>query len=142
MKCKKCTGKMVSHVLQVSWKEYLSGFMAAGLLGLLFGLALSFIGLPWGYFGYLLAFVGGKFGGELVHRAARYKMGTTLALVVSAGLLAGMSLTDLGYSFASLLGVSSGASAEAGMLMAYGNGDLIQAAIFSFCALMPYFHRK
>jgi hypothetical protein len=136
MKCKKCTGKMVSHVLQVSWKEYLSGFLAAGALGYVFGWITTEVTLPWGYLGYLLAFLAGKYGGELIHRATRYKMGTTLAMVVLIGLLIGMYPTDLGYTFESLLGLSSSGG------LSYMGGDLIQAAIFTFCALMPYFHRK
>ncbi len=136
MKCKKCTGKMVSHVLQVSWKEYLSGFLAAGALGFGFGWILIHVGLPWGYFGFVLAFLGGKYGGDLVHRATRYKMGKALALVVLAGLIVGMYQTDLSYSFEALLGTSSQEN------LSYAGGDLIETAIFTFCALMPYFHRK
>lgn len=93
LKCKKCTGKMKSHILQVSWKELAIAGGASLVTGLLFGFVYQYIQISMFFLEFILCFMIGQGCGNLVHRLVKYKLGTNLSLAIFIGASIGLALS-------------------------------------------------
>lgn len=104
MKCRKCTAKSSSHVVQAEARDFLfSGALAAAL-----GFGAGYIlyatgGVSWWML--FIAFGAGNFCGQLVHRCARYKLATPLIWSTVGCTLLGMALSPLGQTLLLLVNV-------------------------------------
>lgn len=89
MKCKKCTSKSASHVVKAEPRDYALAGLFSIALGAAYGYALPMLT---GYSMYLLilCFFMGQWGGQAVHRFARYKLAGSLMWVMLAGAAIGI----------------------------------------------------
>jgi len=95
-RCKHCTQRFTSHVLQIDFWTIVRSFSAAFVVGLLFTGLQTIFPLGGFYMLFLVYFLG-SFAGNIIFKICGRKLGPKVATTVAAGLLAG----SLCISFAS-----------------------------------------
>jgi hypothetical protein len=87
-RCRKCTSRFTSHLLQIDFWVVLRAFGGGFLAGLLFtGLEGA---LPLGgFFMLLIVYMVGSLAGNLIFKIAKRKLGPKVAITVAVGLVAG-----------------------------------------------------
>ncbi len=102
LKCPACTGKITTHLTQLSPWLLITGTSLAALFGFVYGhvypliLNIGFIaifGVP--VLGLILCYLLGGGCGRLLHRAVQHKQGRTLFWAVTAGGLGGFFFSPL-----------------------------------------------
>lgn len=86
-RCKKCAGKITSHVLQVTPLIVARTIVVAALVGYVAPYLTQFSG---GFYGIVIGYFVGVLAGNLVHRVSGFKMGTAIVTTVLVGAIAGM----------------------------------------------------
>lgn len=86
-RCKKCAERFTSHLTKVPPIILLKTFVAAGVLGLMFGSIHSF--LFGGFYGWLIIYGIGFLVGRVLHRIANHKLGGKIIATVISGMLIG-----------------------------------------------------
>lgn len=98
VKCRKCTTRNWSHVLQASPRDLLFAGGAAFGLGLGFGFVQMFLlGIGWIYISLIASFALGKWAGELAHRCGRYKLNNTLRVTMLLAAVAGLFISPFSH---------------------------------------------
>jgi len=87
-RCRKCTNKFASHLLQIDIWVILRAFAGGFLAGLLFTGLEGIIPLG-GFFMLLIVYILGSVAGNLIFKISKRKLGGKVALTVTAGLLCG-----------------------------------------------------
>lgn len=86
-RCPKCAGKFTSHVLEVSPMVVARTLAVAALIGGLFSLTGG--GFSFGFYGWIITYVMGIFAGNIIHKAASFKLGRKVLATVSIGVIGG-----------------------------------------------------
>lgn len=102
-RCRNCTKRFTSHVLQIDFWVILRGFGAAFIVGLLFSLLQGLCPMG-GFFMLFFIYLFGSFVGNIIFKIIGRKLGPKVAVTVAIGVLAG-SLC-LYFAWQSLYGVT------------------------------------
>lgn len=86
-RCKKCAGKITSHVLQVTPIIVARTIVVAAVVGYVAPYLMQFTG---GFYGIVIGYFVGVLAGNLLHRVSGFKMGTAIVTTVVVGAIAGM----------------------------------------------------
>lgn len=86
-RCKKCAGKITSHVLQVTPLIVARTIVVAAIVGYVAPLLTQFSG---GFYAIIITYFVGALAGNLLHRVSGFKLGTAIVTTVLVGAIAGM----------------------------------------------------
>lgn len=86
-RCKKCAGKITSHVLQVTPLIVARTIVVAAIVGYVAPFLTQFSG---GFYGIIITYFVGALAGNLLHRVSGFKLGTAIVTTVLVGAIAGM----------------------------------------------------
>ncbi len=86
-RCKKCAGKITSHVLQVTPAIIARTIVVAGITGYVAPYLAQYSG---GFYGFIIIYFVAVLAGNLLHKVSGYKMGTAIVSTVMIGAIAGM----------------------------------------------------
>lgn len=136
IKCKKCTGKMKSHILQVSWKELAIAGGASLVSGMLFGNIYPFMAFGMFILQYILCFLIGQGCGHLVHRLVKYKLGVNLSVAMFIGAAIGLALSPFQETLMLMVDYATTGQGELYM------DDLIKITLFMLGMLQIFNFRR
>ena len=87
-RCRKCTNRFTSHLLQVDTWSIVRALLGGSLAGLLFTGLQQFVPLG-GFYMLFIVYLLGTFVGNLIFKIAKRKLGPKIAISVAVGLLLG-----------------------------------------------------